>query len=129
MILALHTATPTCQILLLMADGAVRKKDWLVERRLADELLGEIESFLQENHLVFESLDGLAVFRGPGSYTGLRIGISVMNALSYGLKIPIVGGLGNDWLEQSQKQLAEGANQTIIIPEYGSLPNVTLPKK
>ncbi len=129
MILALHTATPNCRMMLLADDGILHEKKWLAERRLADELLGEIESFLHENNVAFENLDGLAVFRGPGSYTGLRIGISVMNALSYGLTIPIAGELGDNWFEKSRKRLAKGDNETIVIPEYGGLPNVTLPKK
>lgn len=115
--------------MLLADDGTLHEKQWLAERRLADELLSEIESFLHENNTVFEDLDGLAVFRGPGSYTGLRIGIGVMNTLSYGLTIPIAGELGDDWVEKSRKRLAKGDNETVVIPEYGSLPNVTLPGK
>ncbi len=112
-------------------DGGktVIQKDWLAERRLSKEILTELELFLSENESSFEKLAGLAVFRGPGSYTGLRIGISVMNALAYGLEIPIVGETSNDWLAAGQKRLIQNENDRIVIPEYGGLPHITKAKK
>jgi tRNA threonylcarbamoyladenosine biosynthesis protein TsaB len=129
MILGLRTSDPTCQMFLLYDPKDLIQKDWLAERRLSKELLGELETFLVENNLSFEKLAGLAVFRGPGSYTGLRIGISVMNALAYGLKIPIIGETDDNWLTVSRERLLKNENDTIVIPEYGSLPHITNPKK
>jgi tRNA threonylcarbamoyladenosine biosynthesis protein TsaB len=128
MMLALDTSTPECHMT-LVAEGKVYQKNWLAERRLAKELLGELETFLVANHTSFEKLKGLIVFRGPGSYTGLRIGASVMNTLAYALTIPIVGQTGEAWLAVGQQRLASGNNDRLIIPEYGGLPNITQPKK
>lgn len=129
MILGLRTSDPTCQMFLIEDEKIIAPKEWLAERRLSKELLGELEAFLSENDSSFAQLTGLAVFRGPGSYTGLRIGISVMNALAYGLEIPIVGETGDGWLVTAQNRLRKGDNDNVVIPEYGSLPNITIAKK
>jgi tRNA threonylcarbamoyladenosine biosynthesis protein TsaB len=129
MILGLRTSDPTCQMFLISDKNAISQKNWLAERRLSKELLGELEIFLGENNTSFEKLTGLIVFRGPGSYTGLRIGISVVNALAYGLNIPIIGETGDNWLSLSQKRLQKNNNDTIVIPEYGGLPHITQAKK
>lgn len=129
MILGLRTSEPTCHMTLLRAGKIIAQKEWLAERRLSKVLLEELEAFLQENHATFNQLKGLVVFRGPGSYTGLRIGISVMNALAYGLSVPIAGETGENWLEKTQARLQKGENDKIVIPEYGGLPNITSPSK
>lgn len=128
MMLGLRTSNPTCQMF-LVRDNTVVSKKWLAERRLSKELLGELETFLAENDASFAKLAALVAFRGPGSYTGLRIGISVMNALAYGLEIPIIGETGDDWLTNAQKRLDQNENDRIVIPEYGGLPNITKAKK
>ncbi len=128
MLLALHTAAPNCKMVLI--DGeAIHRREWLAERRLSKELLGQLETFLSENNVTFNDLNGLIVFRGPGSYTGLRIGMSVMNALAYGLNIPIVGETGETWLDLGVERLSKGDNDNIVIPEYGGLPHITQAKK
>lgn len=129
MILGLRTSDSTCHMFLVDGAKTIIKKDWLAERRLSKELLGELEVFLAENNCSFEELTGLIIFRGPGSYTGLRIGISVMNALAYGLHVCIVGETGNNWLAASQSRLESGDNDRIVIPEYGGLPHITTSKK
>lgn len=129
MILGLDTSTPTCKMCLQKDGGESVSQTWLAERRLATELLTRLEAFLQKNACTFVDLSGLVVFCGPGSFTGLRIGITVMNTLSEGLQIPIVGDTGENWFITTQQKLRAGENQKIVIPEYGSLPHVTLPKK
>lgn len=128
MILVLQTAAADCQMSLVNGDAIVHKS-WLAERRLARDLLGQLESFLHDNHSSFDQLTGLVVFRGPGSYTGLRIGVNVMNTLAYALALPIVGETGESWREKGLIRLKKGENDHIVIPEYGSVPNITMPKK
>jgi tRNA threonylcarbamoyladenosine biosynthesis protein TsaB len=52
-------------------------------------LLPSINKLLTENNLKIEDVNKVFVKRGPGSYTGIRVGLSVANALSHFLKIPI----------------------------------------
>lgn len=54
-------------------------------------LLPLIEKLLKKNSLEFKDLSGIEVKTGPGSYTGLKVGVSVANALGYSLKIPVNG--------------------------------------
>lgn len=129
MILALRTSEPTCRMVLMEKGRVIAQKQWLAERRLAKELLGQLETFLRENNIQFEDVTGLIIFRGPGSYTGLRIGASVMNTLAYALEIPIAGETGDDWLKKGHARLKNQGDDKIVIPEYGGLPNITTPKK
>ena len=52
-------------------------------------LLPSIKKILNENNLKINQVDKISVKRGPGSYTGIRVGLSVANTLSHFLKIPI----------------------------------------
>ncbi len=54
-------------------------------------LLPLIEKILKKNKLEFKDLKGIEVETGPGSFTGLKVGVSVANALAYSLNIPVNG--------------------------------------
>ena len=54
-------------------------------------LLPLIKKLLDQNSLKFEDLKAIEVETGPGSYTGLRVGVSVANALAFALNIPVNG--------------------------------------
>lgn len=85
-VLAIDTATPYLVLGLPTAERAVR-----LERRHAEMLWGELETFLLGNGVGKHELTGIAVGRGPGSYTGLRVGIAAGLGLGRGLGIPVVG--------------------------------------
>ena len=85
-VLALDTATPYLVLGLPHAERVLR-----LERRHAELLWPELEDFLKSAHTSLESLTGIAVGRGPGSYTGLRVGIAAGLGLGRGLGIPVVG--------------------------------------
>jgi tRNA threonylcarbamoyladenosine biosynthesis protein TsaB len=132
MILALKTNQDPTEIYILDDTGTVvTEKKWDTGRTLAKNLLGEIEQLLARTELIkrWEDLTGVIVFRGPGSFTGLRIGITTANALSYAREIPIVGTTGNNWLADGLKKLTAGENDKIVTPEYGAPPHITQPKK
>lgn len=54
-------------------------------------LLPLINKILKKNKLGFKDLKAVEVETGPGSFTGLRVGVSIANALAYSLKIPVNG--------------------------------------
>lgn len=54
-------------------------------------LLPLISKLLDRKKMIFKDLEGIAVESGPGSFTGLRVGVSVANALGYALNIPVNG--------------------------------------
>ncbi len=91
-ILCIETATRTCSTALGIDGGMEDLRE--AEREHfshAEELTLFIRELLQANGLGFEDLDGIAVGAGPGSYTGLRIGVSTAKGLAYASGIPLIG--------------------------------------
>jgi tRNA threonylcarbamoyladenosine biosynthesis protein TsaB len=126
MILAIRTAEAVSELYLLGGDGiVVKSKRWSADRRLAKELLSEIEQIIDGD---WDELSGLIVYAGPGSFTGLRIGIATMNTLAYARGLPIVAASGEHWLGKDLKRLSESADDKIVLPQYGAPAKITPPK-
>ena len=64
---------------------------WKSVRNQSKELLPKIDKLLQEQKIKPAKLKGVAVNIGPGSFTGLRVGVTVANGFGYGLKLPVAG--------------------------------------
>ena len=128
-ILTLKTDGPVAEIGLFDEGKILDYLKYEHENELSENLLIETEKLLSKNKLNFQNLSGINVFKGPGSFTGLRIGISQANALSYSLSIPIVSGKSKNWIKEGNKSLIGGKDQKTVIPYYGSLPHITNPKK
>ncbi|TAK89212.1 tRNA (adenosine(37)-N6)-threonylcarbamoyltransferase complex dimerization subunit type 1 TsaB [Patescibacteria group bacterium] len=130
MYLALRTDSEITKMYLLNDSGEeIKQEEWLSERRLADELLGRLEGFLKSANQTWDDVTGLVVFLGPGSFTGLRIGITVMNTIAFTKHIPIAGTKHDDWLVDGASQLANGEDDKQCVPFYGAEPNITKPKR
>lgn len=102
---------------------------WEAHRQLAETIHTKIHDLLQAHGKDWNSIAAIIIFEGPGSFTGLRIGISVANGLGYGLQIPLVGAQGDDWIEQGRAALHAGKTQPFVVPHYGSDAHITTPKK
>lgn len=130
MILALKSAGDSTEIIIAEADGKVlARRDWQSGRSLGEELLSKIEEELTRAGSDLHSLTGLIVFRGPGSFTSLRIAITTVNTLAYALGIPNTGAEGDDWFDLGFKELKSQDKPKIIMPLYDRGPNVTKPVK
>lgn len=130
MIMSVKTDNPTTELQLLQPDGKVLLQDtWVSDRQLSSQLLEHLSGLLSRQHLTWDALTGLIVFRGPGSFTGLRIGVTVANAIAYAQEVSVVGTMGNDWVESGLKRLVAGETDTQVVPHYGAPPNITKPKK
>ena len=90
MILLLDTSSPVCR-LSLVDNGRRTDDEWQADRQLADGLLAYIESRLADADASWEDLTGIGVFKGPGSFTGLRVGIAAAHGLAIGWSIPLSG--------------------------------------
>jgi tRNA threonylcarbamoyladenosine biosynthesis protein TsaB len=129
MILLLDTSSPTCRLALYNNDTCVYQEDWPVGRELAEQLLGHLQQILSRYNASFSTLAGIGVFKGPGSFTGLRIGLSVLNTLADDQLTPIVGTTGDNWQSEALSRLNRGDNDRIVLPEYGRAANITQPQK
>lgn len=89
-ILNIDTATPVCSVALAEDDRILSLRESSEEKSHAENLMLFIEDILREQHLSVRELDAIAIGKGPGSYTGLRIGVATAKGLSYGAKIPLL---------------------------------------
>jgi tRNA threonylcarbamoyladenosine biosynthesis protein TsaB len=127
-IIALDTSTPICK-LGLENDDAIDWHEWQADRQLAKGLLGYIQDTLGLVSAGVNDISGIIVFKGPGSFTGLRIGMTVANTLADSLNIPIVGETGENWTHKALERLKNGENDRIVLPDYGSEAHITKPRK
>jgi len=91
LILCIETATTNCSISLAL-DGELLalKEDYNNQYSHAERLHVFIKEILAENRFSAEDLDAIAVSKGPGSYTGLRIGVSAAKGFCFSLDIPLI---------------------------------------
>lgn len=87
-LLALDTATEACSAALAIGDAIIERSE-IAPRRHAELILPMIESLLAEAGIGRRELDGIAVGRGPGAFTGVRLAISIAQGLALGLDIPV----------------------------------------
>lgn len=128
MILLLDTSTPLCKLTLV--DGETQTEaQWQADRTLAKGLLGYLQAQLAVLGKSWQDVSGIGVFRGPGSFTGLRIGLTVLNTAADALAIPIVGATGDEWKHDALARLKAGENDMIVLPEYGGDAHITKPRK
>jgi len=130
MILAMKTAADDTQLWLFassQSDQAEAEFSWHSGRNLADELLDRLTAFT-EHHGGLSALSGIVIFSGPGSFTSLRIGHTMANALADSLGIPVAGTHGNDWQPVGLAALDSIAPGHWALPYYGADPNISQPK-
>lgn len=89
-LLAIDTATERCSVALRL-DGRVVERSSEQPRGAADLVLPMVESVLQEAGVRLADLDGIAYGRGPGAFTGVRIGVGVVQGLAFGVGLQTVG--------------------------------------
>ena len=129
LILTIRTDKPEAELGLFEDGAKLAYSVWPAHRQLAETIHAKIKELLESQGRGLDDLEGLVAFQGPGSFTGLRIGLSVANALAYSLNIPIVAATSNDWLQKGYQAISQGQNHHIVLPEYGSPPHITTPRK
>ena len=125
MIILIDTSTPTCRVAVVDGETSTLHQ-WEAGRELARGLLG----YLTELTGDLRRISGIGVMMGPGSFTGLRIGVTVANTLADSLSIPIVGQeMSDNWQQSALDRLKGGQSDRVVLPVYGGQANITQPRK
>jgi tRNA threonylcarbamoyladenosine biosynthesis protein TsaB len=128
-ILTIRTDKPESEIGLYDDETQLTYETWQAHRQLAETVHQRIEALLRTQQMDWSDLQGIACFQGPGSFTGLRIGLTVANTLSYSYHLPIVAAQDPAWLETGLHRLLAGENDTQALPFYGADAHITPQKK
>lgn len=142
------TERDSFQIALVDKGQVLKHKTILSVRQHSEKLLKAINSLLKSSSMSAPAftrgarvrlarrslgggggwLRGIAVVRGPGSFTSLRVGISTANALAFAWGVPARGvAIGFDL--QKLDLIFKKKQKNIVLPEYGSAPHITLAKQ
>lgn len=128
-ILTIRTDKPEAELGLFGDDRQLAYEAWLADRKLAETIHKKILELLARQRLGWEDIEAIVGYEGPGSFTGLRIGLTVANTLADSLSLPIVASTGDDWRESGINRLLAGENQKAIMPKYGAPVHTTKQKK
>jgi len=129
LVLSIRTDRPRAEIGLFEDGHKIAYQTWEAHRQLAETIHLQITTILQTHGRALTDIKGLICFKGPGSFTGLRIGLTVANVLAMSLTVPVVGSGGGNWLEQGLQLLADGENDVVAMPEYGAEVHITKQRK
>ncbi len=110
LILNIETSETICSVALAKDNKLIAIKETTEERSHAKLVTVFIEQIFKNSDYTLQDLDAIAVTKGPGSYTGLRIGVSTAKGLCYGLDIPLI----------SVGTLTALANATINTGKYNN---------
>ncbi|WP_150539747.1 tRNA (adenosine(37)-N6)-threonylcarbamoyltransferase complex dimerization subunit type 1 TsaB [Actinobacillus vicugnae] len=88
-ILAIDTATEACSVALLH-NGQLTSLDELSPRTHTQRILPMVDELLTQTNISLKQVDALAFGRGPGSFTGVRVGVGIAQGLAMGANLPVV---------------------------------------
>lgn len=128
-ILTIRTDKPEAEIGLYDDSTQIDYQMWEAHRQLAETLHSRIDQLLTNNQKSLRDLQAILCFQGPGSFTGLRIGLTVANTLSYSYGLPILAQQDPQWLESGIKRLLAGEHESLALPYYGADAHITPPRK
>jgi tRNA threonylcarbamoyladenosine biosynthesis protein TsaB len=124
LILNLETATTACSVALAKDGELLALKEINGDYSHAENLTVFIENVLQQANLTLADVDAIAVSKGPGSYTGLRIGVSAAKGLCYSLNKPLIAidtlqhlslSVSSNYLSQCYPEPVEGQHSTFLF--------------
>ena len=129
LILTLRTDKPEAEIGLYDGERKLAYESWQAHRQLAETIHKKIQTLLAGQAKDIADIEGVVMYKGPGSFTGLRIGLSVGNALAASYDLPVSGQTGEEWITQGIIEILNGVGSPAVMPEYGAPVHITSPKK
>jgi len=89
--LAIDTSTDTASLALVQDGKVLAESTWRSEQNHSVELLPKLAQLLNETEAGIQAISSVIVAKGPGSFNGLRVGLSTAKGLAFSLGIPIIG--------------------------------------
>lgn len=119
------------KIFILLADDNLKvKKEISAVYAQEEKLLISLMEIFKKYEIKKGDLKGVIVINGPGSFSSLRVGLAVANALAWSWKIPIQGWSKNEFksyeelIEKSVIKFKQLNNFSLVLPYYGREPNI-----
>lgn len=129
-VLTIRTDKPQAELGLYEDHVQIAYETWQAHRELAETVYEKLAGLLSSRDLRLSDVGGIVSYKGPGSFTGLRIGLSVGNALAYSLRIPHAGSEGEtDWIGRGLSLLGSPEARLPVMPAYGSPVHITPPSR
>lgn len=128
-ILTIRTDKPEAELGLYNDATQLAYTTWTAHRELSETIHKKIDELLQSENKALHDIEGIVCYKGPGSFTGLRIGLTVANSLAYALQVPVAARMDPKWLETGVKDLLAGHDDHVALPEYGGEVHTTPQKK
>lgn len=112
-ILCIETATEVCSVAVSVNGKMVSLRETTDQNSHSERLTVFIQEAIKEANLTLKDIDAVAVSMGPGSYTGLRIGVSAAKGFCFGLGVPLIAVSTLESIAYGAKEKTEGA---LIVP-------------
>ncbi len=103
-LLAIDTSTLNLSLAVSSDEKILRYRNYPLGRVLSSAIIPSIKTILKMSDIPLDSLDGFAIGLGPGSFTGLRVGLATVKALAFAMKKPMVGVSSLDVLALSVRE-------------------------
>lgn len=110
-ILAIDAATEACSVALQIDDQVISKFE-LAPQQHSQKLLPFVDEVLANAGIKLNQLDAIAYGQGPGSFTGVRIGVSVTQGLAFGADLPVVGV--SNLAAMAQQAISQHQSETVV---------------
>jgi len=119
--LGIETASSLCSVALLAPDGTVLERSAQTDRRHAEILPGLLDDLFTPANVTWKQVGMIAVSIGPGSFTGLRVGLSFAKGIATGLGIPVVPvgtllALATHYVETTPRSSSSANNPSRFCP-------------
>jgi len=116
MILSLETSTHNCSVALHNKGKFLACREEAGTQYIhSDKLHVFIEELMREAQVAYTQLEAIAVGSGPGSYTGLRIGVSAAKGLAFGLQVPLIAATGPSILVAAFRQMGQATSSDYYL--------------
>ncbi|MBT3865315.1 tRNA (adenosine(37)-N6)-threonylcarbamoyltransferase complex dimerization subunit type 1 TsaB [Candidatus Peregrinibacteria bacterium] len=113
--LAINTALKKTSIALIDGNKVVSEKTWLSNSNEAEKLMPEIAKLLKSKKVKYEDLKSVLLIKGPGSFTGLRIGVTVANTIAHLQKIPVYAATTFQYLWAAHTANAKTTHGPLVL--------------